>query len=231
VFIKLTRLDNRPIWLNASFIVTVEPRKGGAGSVVVPIGDGLDYDVRESVEEVLAKLDGAPEAAVVPVPVSDCLTKTPVDVSPNPVHVRDPRSEEMPATAEKPVSAEEPLTAEKPAAAEAPVGEKPTEEKKARKRTVRKAKAVRKADEASPAEKPAEEKKPLPPLELPPDQVIRLVKLAPKTVAKLKNTLATQFHIADVGGTVLALEAKGVFALDGSRVVWPVPPAADAPRL
>ena len=45
-FVRLTRLDGSPIWLNASFVVTVEPRKGG-GSVVVPIGDGLDYDVKE----------------------------------------------------------------------------------------------------------------------------------------------------------------------------------------
>lgn len=81
MYIKLTRLDNSPIWLNASFVVTVEPRKGG-GSVVVPVGDGLDYDVRESPEAVLAMLDGAPAPAVVPVPVSDALAPAPEDVSP-----------------------------------------------------------------------------------------------------------------------------------------------------
>ena len=59
MFIKLTRLDNSPIWLNASFVVTVEPRKGG-GAIVVPIGDGLDYDVREPAEVVLSLLAGAP---------------------------------------------------------------------------------------------------------------------------------------------------------------------------
>ena len=84
MFIKLTRFDNRPVWLNASFIVTVEPRRDGNGAVVVPIGDGLDYDVRETPTEVLKMLEGAPEAKVVPVPVSDCLTKTPADVSPEP---------------------------------------------------------------------------------------------------------------------------------------------------
>lgn len=81
MYIKLTRLDNSPIWLNACFVVTVEPRKGG-GSVVVPIGDGLDYDVKETPEAVLAMLEGAPAPAVVPVPVSDCLAPTPDDVSP-----------------------------------------------------------------------------------------------------------------------------------------------------
>ena len=80
-FVRLTRLDGSPIWLNASFVVTVEPRKGG-GSVVVPIGDGLDYDVRETPEAVLSYLDGAPMPEVVPVPTSDALTPTPDDVSP-----------------------------------------------------------------------------------------------------------------------------------------------------
>lgn len=82
MFIKLTRKDGSPIWLNAGFIVTVEPLRGG-GAVVVPIGDGLDYDVRESPETVLALLDGAPAPAVVPVPTSDALTATPEDVSPD----------------------------------------------------------------------------------------------------------------------------------------------------
>ena len=84
MYIKLTRFDNRPVWLNAAFVVTVEPRRDGSGAVVVPIGDGLDYDVRESPEEVLRMLEGCPAPQVVPVPVSDCLTKTPADISPEP---------------------------------------------------------------------------------------------------------------------------------------------------
>jgi len=177
MFIKLTRFDNRPVWLNASFIVTVEPRKDGVGSVIVPIGDGFDYDVRESVEEILEKLEGAPAPAIVPVPAPDCLTKRPADISPAP----EPE-------------------------------EKPIEVKKPRRRTVRKTKTEQ------PAEPPVE--KPLPPLELSEDQIARLVKLAPKSVGKLKNTLATQFHIADIVGTVLALEAKKVFSVNGARVIW-----------
>ena len=51
MFIRLTRLDSTPIWINASFVVTVEPRRGG-GSIGVPIGDGLAYDVKESPEAV-----------------------------------------------------------------------------------------------------------------------------------------------------------------------------------
>ena len=189
MFIKLTRFDKRPVWLNAVFIVTVEPRRDGTGSVVVPIGDGLDYDVRESSEEVLRMLDGCPAPKVVPVPVSDCLTKAPTDVSPEP-ELRRPMEE-------KPV---EEKSAEM----------KPDEEKPKKART--RAKKPAAARKAKPAKKPA--------LELSDEDVVRLQKLSPKSVAKLKNTLASQFRVADVSETVAALEAKGVLTLDGSHVNW-----------
>ena len=118
MYIKLTRFDNRPVWLNAAFVVTVEPRRDGSGSVVVPIGDGLDYDVRESPEEVLRMLDGCPAPQVVPVPVSDCLTKTPADVSPEPE--RKP-PEESPEPA---VASEGAKPAKKPAKSRKAVAEK-----------------------------------------------------------------------------------------------------------
>ena len=233
MFIKLTKLDGRPVWLNASFIVTVEPRRDGNGAIVVPIGDGLDYDVRESPETVLKTLEGAPVPTVVPVPVSDCLTKAPADVSPEPeekrVEARPPEPAKKPAEARPSAVKKEP---DAPSAA----AQEPVPEKKPRKRATRaKAKAAKgeekpaekpeKADAAAEAPEPAQEAPKVPSLELSPDQVSRLAKLAPKSVAKLKNTLATQFHVADVGGTVLALEAKGAFALEGNRVLWPSPVA------
>ena len=61
MFIKLTRTDGRPIWINPEFIVTVEGRKDG-GSIVVPAGDGLDYDVKESPDAVM-RLCGGETAA------------------------------------------------------------------------------------------------------------------------------------------------------------------------
>ena len=81
MFIQLTRTDGVPVWLNACFIVTVEPGRG-SGSIVVPIGDGLDYEVRESPETVLSMLEGAPPAKIVPVPPPKSLTPRPDDVSP-----------------------------------------------------------------------------------------------------------------------------------------------------
>ena len=191
MYIKLTRFDNRPVWLNAAFVVTVEPRRDGSGSVVVPIGDGLDYDVRESPEEVLRLLEGCPAPQVVPVPVSDCLTKTPADVSPEPERKEDavaaPAREDAGGTV---VEAPAAKPAKKPARAKKPAAPK----------------------KAKPAKKPV--------LELSDEEVARLEKLAPKSVAKLKNTLSTQFRVADVSETVAALAEKGVIGIDGNHVNW-----------
>ena len=193
MYIKLTRFDNRPVWLNAAFVVTVEPRRDGSGSVVVPIGDGLDYDVRESPEEVLRMLEGCPAPQVVPVPVSDCLTKTPADVSPEPER-KPPEPVRQEKEIEKPVE-------EKPGEPESKPAKKPARTKK-----------PAAAKKAKPAKKPV--------LELSDEEVTRLGKLAPKSIAKLKNTLSTQFRVADVSETVAALEAKGVIKIDGNHVSW-----------
>ena len=197
MYIKLTRFDNRPVWLNAAFIVTVEPRRDGNGAVVVPIGDGLDYDVRESPDEVLRMLDGCPAPKVVPVPVSDCLTKTPDDVSPEPEPQKPIEEKGVEAKPKGP----------DPTDVAAPAEEKP--KKKATRTRTKKPAAPKK-------EKP--EKKPV--LELSDEDVARLQKLSPKSVAKLKNTLASQFRISDVSETVAALAEKGVLTLDGNHVNW-----------
>ena len=202
MYIKLTRFDNRPVWLNAAFVVTVEPRRDGSGAVVVPIGDGLDYDVRESPEDVLRMLEGCPAPQVVPVPVSDCLTKTPADVSPEP--------ERKPPEPVKPVEPErKPDIVTTPAREDA--GGTVTPAEKPARKTAR-AKKPAAAKKAKPAKKPV--------LELSDEEVARLGKLAPKSIAKLKNTLSTQFRVADVSETVAALEAKGVIKLDGNHVNW-----------
>ncbi len=186
MYIKLTRFDSRPIWLNAAFVVTVEPRRDGRGAIVVPIGDGLDYEVCESPEDVLRLLDGVPTPAVVPVPSSDSLTPTPEDVSPEP--------EPTPAQA--------------------------TDEVKPKKRVTR----AKKAQTPKAPKKPASAEEPPAPraaLELSEAEVQRLKRLAPKSLGKLKNTLMTQFKIADIGANVAALVQMGACALDGNRVLWP----------
>ena len=235
MFIKLTRLDNSPIWLNASFVVTVEPRRGG-GSVVVPIGDGLDYDVKESPERVLAALAGAPEPAVVPVPTRDALTQTPDDVSPEPERPEPPAAE--PPKAEPP-KAEPPKTeapkGEAPKADEVKITvseapEEPAAKPKAVRKTRTRAKAKPKADEA--AEGDAADEKPKPvrktrtrtkktPLALDDAQLERLLKLRPRSVRKLINTLASQFKVEDGETQVKALVEHGVISIDQDHVIWP----------
>ena len=213
MYIKLTRFDNRPVWLNAAFVVTVEPRRDGSGSVVVPIGDGLDYDVRESPEEVLRMLEGCPAPQVVPVPVSDCLTKTPADVSPEPERKMAVTTPVTPPSGPSGLlrrgicEGADGTVVEVPAAKPAAPAEKPAKKPAKAKKPA----AVKKAKSA---------KKPV--LELSDEEVSRLGKLAPKSIAKLKNTLSTQFRVSDVSETVAALEAKGVIKIDGNHVSWTV---------
>ena len=193
-FVRLTRLDGSPIWLNASFVVTVEPRKGG-GSVVVPIGDGLDYDVRETPEAVLAYLDGAPVPEVVPVPTSDALTPTPDDVSPE--------------------------GGDDDAKKEEPEAEKPAK-KTARKTAKRKSAAAEKPEKAE--EPPAFEQPPASPAaELLDDEIARLRKMAPRTVKKLQNTLMTQFKSVNAEAALATLVVRGIIVVDGTRVNWQQP--------
>jgi len=120
MFIKLTKLDNSPIWINASFVVTVEPRKGG-GAVVVPVGDGLDYDVRETPEAVLSLIGDAPAPAILPIPATDALTAMPDDVSGETVGQLVAEARQDPPPAEpKAVAEEKPVKAPRKSAAKKP---------------------------------------------------------------------------------------------------------------
>jgi len=241
MFIKLTKLDNTPIWLNASFIVTVEPRRGG-GSIVVPIGDGLDYEVRETTEQVLDLLAGAPVPTVVPVPTKDSLTKTPDDVSPEtepPELLKERR--EQPAPKAEPISAPkaEPAPAEQAPASPAPADEPATEEAKpARKRATRKTAAAKTTKSAAktPRKKAAPKKVELTPLALDDAQVERLRKMGPRSTRKLANTLVSQFKIGDPFEVIRALSEREVIKTEGDRVSWPgmevaapVPPPEQKP--
>lgn len=190
-FVRLTKLDGSPIWLNASFVVTIEPRKGG-GSVVVPIGDGLDYDVREAPEAVLSYLDGAPVPEVVPVPTSDALTPTPEDVSPE--GGRDEAEGEDD-------------------------GDGKPDRKPAGKPAVRK--RVEPGDAAS-AQGPAGTAAG----DLLESELVRLRKMAPRTMKKLQNTIMTQFRAANCEAAIAALVSRGIIVVDGTRINWQQPEAA-----
>lgn len=229
MFIKLTRLDNSPIWINASFVVTVEPRKGG-GSIVVPIGDGLDYDVKESPETVLGLVGGAPAAAVVPVPPPKGLAPTHVDVSPD--DFSDiPSSPAARGNARASAAPREETPPAEPAAE--PASEAPAPDPDAELDVFREAKTVASAEPApADAEKPAKATRAKKPratahkaaknltVSLDDEQIARLRKLAPGSVRKLQNTLHSQFSIADSTVAIDALVEKGVLTLDRDHITW-----------
>ena len=217
MYIKLTRMDGAPIWLNAAFVVTIEPHRRSGGSLVVPIGDGLDYEVKESPETVLAMLDGAPVPAVVPIPCSDALTATPDDVSPE----ESIPEEDVP-------SAEDATSLDVFKSAKA--GEEKT--KPAKKTTPRRGKSkTAKAEEDGEDQSKSEKKKSTAKnrskkkneLKLEETELERLRKLAPKTLKKLGNTVSTQFKVDNVEETIETLASNGIITLDGERVIWTNP--------
>lgn len=69
MFVRLTKKDGAPIWFNASYIVTVEPMRSG-GATVVPIGDGLDYEVRERADDIITLVEKAQGIVSAPAPVT-----------------------------------------------------------------------------------------------------------------------------------------------------------------
>ncbi len=209
MFIRLTRLDNTPIWINASFVVTVEPRKAG-GSIVVPIGDGLDYDVKETPEAVLAMLDGAPAPAVVPV-------SAPPGLAPKTLGVVEPEAAPSPAAAptQAPMTEPAPAPVKKTsrARAKSKASAAPAAETEA-------TTAEPAADDKPPAKKPRARRTKKPELTLTEDEVARLRKMAPGTVRKLQNTLVAQFRTVEPEAAIAALEAHEILSLDRDHVTW-----------
>ena len=91
MFIKLTKTDGTPVWLNPEFIVRIEPWK--KGSAVAAAGDG-DFEVMEDPRAILA-LAGGVRVAQAPsgegrAPARPATGETPV------VPVPPPTSDETP---------------------------------------------------------------------------------------------------------------------------------------
>lgn len=248
MYIKLTKLDNSPIWINSSFVVTIEPARNRPGSIVVPIGDGLDYDVRESAEEVLALLAGAPESVVVPVQTTSGLTKTPADVSPeDPVESSAPPPAK-PARKTRARKTKTAVAAEADDAASGAVAETEKPVRKTRARKIEKSagegakagggeagngdaggndggnggavKSENQTEESVAALVLSDEAEP--PV-ITDDQAVRLQKMAPGSIRKLQNTLIAQFRIMDVEAVLRELESRGFVTLDHDHLVWNAP--------
>lgn len=248
MYIKLTKLDNSPIWINSSFVVTIEPARNRPGSIVVPIGDGLDYDVRESAEEVLALLAGAPESVVVPVQTSSGLTKTPADVSPEgPVEPSaPPPAKPVRKTRARKTKAAVAAAADGAASGAAAETEKPVRRTRARKGEKNEGEggdagggevgsgdaggddggndgAVKSEPQGETSVAPLVLSDEAVPPVLTDDQAARLQKMAPGSIRKLQNTLIAQFRISDVEAVLHELESRGFVTLDHDHLVWNAP--------
>ncbi len=186
MFIKLMRKAGEAIWIKAESIITVEPARTG-GTIVVPMGDGLDYEVVEEPETVLALIAGEPPP--------------------------------------KPKKATRKATKTKAKAADAAAidAAAPAEEKPKKKRTTKKKATAEEEEASSKAETPAEMEPT--PVFFTADQLARVRKMAPGSVKKLANTLATQFGVSDTNAVVRHLEETGVIAVvEHGHVNW-LPPS------
>ena len=240
MFVKFTKKDGAPVWLNPEFVVTVEAAKGG-GTIVVPFGDGLDYEVKESVSSVLAALEGGDCAEDVPPEPREeapAAQQTPAEepaaVEPEPA----PAAEEVAqpvfdAPAGQPEVSEEEAAAGVAAVAAFNESQEKPDPKAVRRARKAKAKPAKPGTPAtdgerkSPSRRRAARKTPL---ELSDEQVDRLRKMAPRSVNKLMNVLKQkQFAVPDPETTIKALVEHDILFVDDQtqHVEW-IGPAGDA---
>ena len=123
MFIKLTKTDGTPVWLNPEFIVRIEPWK--KGSAVAAAGDG-DFEVLEDPRAILALAGGVrtSQPATDETPVAPVVAPAQAPVMEAVPPVRKTRSRrkvaEKPAPAPQPVPAPEPVPEPAPEPVPAP---------------------------------------------------------------------------------------------------------------
>ena len=211
---------------------------------MVPVGDGLDYEVRESAESIIPLVEGAQgQLAIVPVPTTDALAPEPPaavagpEPDPGPVaapaaEAPEPQPEPQPqfvadSGADATVSEEAAAAgvAAFAAYAESVAPKEPEDRKKAKRE--RKAKA-----KPAPAGTPATEgERKLPrrrtarkaTLDLSAEQIDRIRKMKPRSVNKIINTLkSAQFGVDDAEAVVRALVEHGIISVDAEteHITW-----------
>lgn len=214
MFIRLTKKDGNPIWFNAGFIVTMEPVRSG-GTVVVPFGDGLDYEVREGVESIVSLIEGVPAAEIAP-----SLAVTEEAPAPEPAPEPEPPvfdSVEVPS-GESEAEAAAAVTAVMQLSPKPEPEEKPT--KRARKAKTRPAPAGTPATEGE-RKVPRRRAVRKTPLELTEEQLARIRTMAPRSVKRLSNTLSAQFSVDDPETMVRALVEHDIITVDEqSHITW-----------
>lgn len=208
MFIQLTQIDGKKIWFNSQYLVTIEPRKS-SGSLVVPLGDGLDYEVRESPETVLALIEGRTPPAAQPAPPA--VPTIIVSSTEPPAAQSEIASPAIPSSTLPQPAHEEVETPAKPARrttrtrVKAASTDETTPEVK--KKTTRRSTARKTATAPAPV--------------LSDDQLARLKKMQPSSEKKLANTLKTQFNVDQPESVMQHLAAEGHLSMtDQGHVDW-----------
>ena len=111
MFIKLTKTDGSPVWMNPEFIVRIEPWK--KGSAVAVAGDG-DFEVMELPRAILEMAGGAaggkpatPIQGEPAAPVRKARGRKKAAAEPAPEPVPEPAPAPAPASAPEPAPAPE----------------------------------------------------------------------------------------------------------------------------
>ena len=214
MFIRLTRTDGRPILIIPEFIVTVEGRKDG-GAIVVPAGDGLDYDVKESPDAVMRMCGGVAAGAQ---PVAE----QPAAEQPQPAEPPQPADQEQSAKEPTDVLPRQDAPPVSVAQAEATVQALREKVKRLRKAAEVAPKPSAEEEKPKPAAKPRKKasrsKKPA--IDLTDEQMERLKKMAPSSRQKLLNTLA-HLKVPNAEATAVALLAHKVIEITpDNHVNW-----------
>ena len=219
MFIRLTKKDGTFVWLNTEYIVTVEPVRTG-GTIVVPVGDGLDYEVRESAETIISLVEGTPVAEIVAA-VAETPEEAPAEATPDPeaapaeAPVFEQTEVEVKSEAESAAAVAAVIQLTPP---EAPAEGKPA--KRARKTKVRPVPAGTPATEGERkvVRHRAARKTPL---ELTEDQLARIRAMAPRSVKRLSNTLSSQFDVIEPETVIRSLVEHDIITVDEqSHITW-----------
>ena len=121
MFIKLTRTDGTPVWMNPEFIVRFEPWK--KGSAVAVAGDG-DFEVMEEPRTILALAGGTPSTPIkeapavtveVELPKRKTRTRRKAEEAPPAEEAPAPAAETAPAPTPQPAPEPPPAPVQAPA--------------------------------------------------------------------------------------------------------------------
>lgn len=219
MFIRLTKKDGTFVWLNTEYIVTVEPVRTG-GTIVVPVGDGLDYEVRESAETIISLIEGTPVAEIAAA-VAETPEEAPAEATP------DPEAAPAEAPVFEQTEVEVKSEAESAAAVAAVIQltppEAPAEGKPAKRSRKTKVRPVPAGTPATEGERKVVRHRAArkTPLELTEDQLARIRAMAPRSVKRLSNTLSSQFDVIEPETVIRSLVEHDIITVDEqSHITW-----------